>query len=111
MSDMRISRLVSFLTNLKSEAIIDGRDGRMIGGCGYLAAIEIIDATIHTLLEQQTQNESLEFKLQMAKDSEERARDMIEDFFGDREADSICEEMKEKMRKYVDDLFNGRETE
>ena len=59
----RMATLVRFLASLKEETLRDGKDGRMIGNCGYLAAAEYIDLCVTTLLEQQTRIEGLESRL------------------------------------------------
>lgn len=59
----RIATLVRFLASLKEETLRDGKDGRMIGNCGYLAAATYLDNSIGTLLEQQTRIEDLERRL------------------------------------------------
>ena len=59
----RITTLVRFLADLKEETLRDGKDGRAIGKCGYLAAAEYIDACVTTLLEQQTRIEDLKNRL------------------------------------------------
>lgn len=59
----RIATLVRFLASLKEETLRDGKGGRMIGNCGYLAAATYLDNSIGTLLEQQTRIEDLESRL------------------------------------------------
>lgn len=50
-------------------------------------------------------------KAQYAKISENQARDMLEDIFGDREADSLNDELKEKIKTYVSELLKEYESE
>lgn len=59
----RMATLVRFLADLKEETLRDGKDGRVIGRCGYLAAAEYIDLCVTTLLEQQTRIEDLKNRL------------------------------------------------
>ena len=59
----RIATLVRFLANVKEEILRSGKDGRMIGNCGYLTAATYLDGSIATLLEQQTRIEDLESRL------------------------------------------------
>ena len=69
MADVRIGRIVCFLTDVKAELCLDKE---MVGGCGYIAAMSLFDKTIEMLLRQQTQIESLENMLDCEK--EENAR-------------------------------------
>lgn len=59
----RMATLVRFLADIKEETLRDGKDGRVIGRCGYLAAAGYIDLCVTTLLEQQTQIEDLKNRL------------------------------------------------
>lgn len=69
MGDVRIGRIVCFLTDVKAELCLDKE---MVGGYGYIAALGLFDRAIEMLLQQMTQIENLENLLKIEK--EENAR-------------------------------------
>lgn len=88
----RMATLVRFLADLKEETLRDGKDGRVIGRCGYLAAAGYIDLCVTTLLEQQTQIEDLKNRLnaEMEENREyHRLAGDLEDLYPETVEDSI----------------------
>lgn len=75
----RMATLVRFLADLKEETLRDGKDGRAIGKCGYLAAAEYIDACVTTLLEQQTRIEDLKNRLNAEMDENREYHRLVGD--------------------------------
>ena len=72
MSDVRIGRIVCFLTDVKAEICLEKGVNGFVGGCGYIAAMGLFDRAIEMLLQQQTKIENLENLLEIEK--EENAR-------------------------------------
>jgi len=86
-----MATLVRFLADLKEEALRDGKDGRAIGKCGYLAAAQYLDECVTTLLKQQTRIEDLanRLKAEIEENSEyHRLAGDLEDLYPKTEEDS-----------------------
>ena len=63
-----IRKQVHFLVDLKADVLASGKDGKLIGGCGYLAAARRIDECASALLAQQTQIEDLKNRLKIERE-------------------------------------------
>lgn len=78
-TENRMERLVRFLVNLKADVLAAGKDGRLIGGCGYLAAARRIDECVDALLTQQTRIEDLENKLKLEREENSEYHRLVGD--------------------------------